>query len=61
MQHKEKPHLSQEPDLGLLDSDKSPGDFDNSFLDMLAYIFYLPLFFTGPILTYDLFKSQVRH
>ena len=28
--------------------------------DMLSYIFYLPLFYTGPILTYDLFRMQVR-
>ena len=33
--------------------------FGDGFADMLCYVFYLPLFFTGPILTYDLFKSQV--
>ena len=31
----------------------------NSLLDMLIYIFYLPLFFTGPILTFDHFYKQV--
>ncbi|KAL3872849.1 hypothetical protein ACJMK2_036036 [Sinanodonta woodiana] len=29
-----------------------------SFMDLLVYIYYLPLFFTGPILTYNLFKKQ---
>jgi len=27
---------------------------------MLFYVLYLPLFFTGPILTYDLFQAQVN-
>jgi len=31
-----------------------------SMADMFCYLFYLPLFFTGPILTYDLFRQQVR-
>ncbi|XP_050414085.1 protein-cysteine N-palmitoyltransferase HHAT isoform X3 [Patella vulgata] len=30
-----------------------------SFLDMLNYIFYLPLFFTGPVLSYDHFSQQM--
>ncbi|KAK3591607.1 hypothetical protein CHS0354_013790 [Potamilus streckersoni] len=29
-----------------------------SFMDLLVYIFYLPLFFTGPILTYNSFQKQ---
>ncbi|XP_053403137.1 protein-cysteine N-palmitoyltransferase HHAT-like [Mercenaria mercenaria] len=31
-----------------------------SFIDLLCYVFYLPLFFTGPILTFDLFKDQMN-
>ena len=31
----------------------------NSLLEMFIYIFYLPLLFTGPILTFDNFNSQV--
>jgi D-alanyl-lipoteichoic acid acyltransferase DltB (MBOAT superfamily) len=30
-----------------------------SFIDFLSYVFYLPLYFTGPILTYNLYKEQV--
>ncbi|KAL5007970.1 hypothetical protein ScPMuIL_013551 [Solemya velum] len=30
----------------------------DSLVDLALYIFYLPLFFTGPILTYDLFSKQ---
>ena len=30
-----------------------------SFIDLLSYVFYLPLYFTGPILTYNLYKEQV--
>lgn len=36
------------------------GAIGYSFMDMMFYIFYLPLAFTGPILTYDLFKAQVK-
>lgn len=36
------------------------GAIGYSFIDMMFYIFYLPLAFTGPILTYDLFKAQVK-
>ncbi|XP_067681277.1 protein-cysteine N-palmitoyltransferase HHAT-like [Haliotis asinina] len=34
---------------------------DNCFSipDLLLYIFYLPIFFTGPLLTYDQFKVQI--
>ena len=32
----------------------------HSVTNMLIYVFYLPLFFTGPILTYDKFFLQVR-
>ncbi|XP_045178562.2 protein-cysteine N-palmitoyltransferase HHAT-like [Mercenaria mercenaria] len=31
-----------------------------SFIDLLCYVFYLPLFFIGPILTFDLFKDQMN-
>lgn len=32
-----------------------------SFLDMLVYIFYFPVFFSGPLMTYDEFYLQVSH
>ncbi|ESO99515.1 hypothetical protein LOTGIDRAFT_113414 [Lottia gigantea] len=31
----------------------------SGFIDMIIYVFYLPLFFTGPVLTYDLFLKQI--
>jgi len=31
----------------------------HGLVDMVFYVLYLPLFFTGPILTYDLFRHQV--
>ncbi|XP_060577833.1 protein-cysteine N-palmitoyltransferase HHAT-like, partial [Ruditapes philippinarum] len=31
-----------------------------SFIDFLSYVFYLPLYFTGPILTYNLYKEQMN-
>lgn len=31
-----------------------------SILDFLLYIYYLPLFFSGPILTYDKFSRQIH-
>ncbi|XP_013416439.1 protein-cysteine N-palmitoyltransferase HHAT [Lingula anatina] len=31
-----------------------------NFMDMMTYVFYFPLFFTGPILTYDKFLEQVN-
>ncbi|KAH3853305.1 protein-cysteine N-palmitoyltransferase HHAT-like [Dreissena polymorpha] len=31
-----------------------------SFSDVVFYVMYLPLFFTGPILTYDLFRKQLN-
>lgn len=31
-----------------------------SFLDAFTYIFYFPLFFTGPIITYDEFSKQMN-
>ncbi|XP_041353207.1 protein-cysteine N-palmitoyltransferase HHAT-like [Gigantopelta aegis] len=30
-------------------------------LDMLLYVFYIPLFFTGPLLTYDKFVIQINN
>ncbi|XP_064622425.1 protein-cysteine N-palmitoyltransferase HHAT-like isoform X2 [Lineus longissimus] len=38
---------------------KKDGDSGYSFIDMLAYVFYLPLMYTGPILTYEKFRMQV--
>ena len=32
-----------------------------SFLDMFVYIFYFPVFFSGPLMTYDQFYLQVSH
>ena len=32
-----------------------------SILDFLLYIYYFPLFFSGPLLTYDKFSRQVDH
>ena len=29
------------------------------FLDLLFYVFYLPLFFTGPLMTFNSFQTQV--
>lgn len=29
------------------------------FVDLLFYVFYLPLFFTGPLLTFNFFRKQV--
>ena len=32
-----------------------------SFFDMFVYIFYFPVFFSGPLMTYDQFYLQVSH
>jgi len=34
-------------------------EFVYSFVDMLVYQFYFPLFVGGPIITYDKFAEQV--
>ncbi|XP_061167009.1 protein-cysteine N-palmitoyltransferase HHAT-like [Saccostrea echinata] len=31
------------------------------FIDMVFYVFYLPLFFTGPLLTFNAFKKQMNN
>ncbi|CAH1792742.1 unnamed protein product [Owenia fusiformis] len=49
---------------GRQNQDGQPDDLESlwllktNFTDLLLYNFYIPLYFTGPILTYDLFQKQ---
>ena len=55
----EQEELAAQVDINTADNKQKTDHF--SFLHLLYYAFYFPLFFTGPVMTYDMFQKQVGY